>query len=76
MCLEFTSLLLEHSPIGGNSFSVTIFHDNLLHILLDEHDEVSELAIKILLQYSHRLNQIESILKEILFVMHSIPFLK
>lgn len=69
VCLKFTSLLLLHSPISMNaSFSMTIFHDNLLSIILDDHDEVSELVIKILLQYSRQLDTMQTVLQEILMV--------
>lgn len=53
---------------------MTIFHDNLLSIILDDHDEVSELVIKILLQYSRRLDTMQAVLQEILMVEFVVIF--
>ena len=50
-----------------------MFHSNLLSILLDDHDDVSELVIKILLLYASSQNLLSTILQEILTVSPSFP---
>ena len=67
-------MLFQHSPFSNNqTFSITIFHSNLLSILLDDHDSVSELVIKILLLYASSQNLLSTILQEILTVSPSFP---
>lgn len=71
VCLEFTSLLLSHSPVSpaSGSFSVTLFRRNLLQTIEDEHSEVTELAVKVLLEYATYTNDLKSILRDILHIL-------
>ena len=47
---------------------MTVFHDYLLNMILDKNNEVCELAVKILLQYSKKINQIKMIIEEVMNV--------
>lgn len=100
--LEFTSLLLSHSPVSPASshsvhsssfspnspfssnspltsptdYSPFLFRTNLLRAVEDAHNEVTELAIRILLEYASRLNDLEPILRDLLEILEKSELMK
>ena len=93
--LEFTSLLLSHSPVSpastlspGSSmspnsplmistdYSQLLFRTNLLRAVEDTHNEVAELAIRILLEYASRQNDLEPILRDLLDILEKSELMK
>lgn len=95
VCLEFTSLLLSHSPaspaspvaslsyfspnspLGLSTESLSLlFRNNLLRAVEDAHNEVTELAIRILLEYASRLNDLEPVLRDLLDILEKSELMK
>ena len=70
VCLHFTSILLTHSPAAssGSSFSLSLFRSSLLQAITDNHDEVIEVAVKVLLQYAQRMDDLEGVLRDVIRV--------
>lgn len=93
--LEFTSLLLSHSPVSPASklsprsslspnsplimstdYSQLLFRTNLLRAVEDVHNEVTELAIRILLEYASRQDALEPILRDLLDILEKSEIMK
>ena len=63
------SALHLHPPhASGSSFSLSLFRSSLLQAITDNHDEVIEVAVKVLLQYAQRMDDLEGVLRDVIRV--------
>lgn len=74
MAIEFTSILLSHTPaasVGKSQFDTMTLRENLLKALRDDHEQVIEEVIRVLLQFATIGDETESVIRDILRVIHN-----
>ena len=74
IAIEFTSILLSHTPaasVGKSQLDVLTLRKNLLKALRDDHEQVIEEVIRVLLQLATIGNETEGVIRDILRVIHN-----
>ena len=71
--IEFTSILLSHTPAASgkkSTFDSTRLRTNLLTALRDDHTDVIDHVIQVLIQYANTANETPAVIHDILEVIH------
>lgn len=76
IAIEFTSILISHTPaasVGKSQLDISTLRENLLKALRYDHEQVIEEVIRVLLQLATIGNETESVIRDILKVIHNTP---